>query len=492
MENTRSNSEEPTENWLRRNRVAAAVFVIALLVTGLITFALLKPPLPQPAGTAAGPGIVNVETARVTSRTAVIALTENATVIANPEVLTVSRQTGWVQQVLARKGQRVSEGQTLAVVRVADGSIEEAEARYESSRQALATARADLRGVQGTTAGRQAALKTAQTRLAQARTDLFNSRDALKRAQIDVSDAAQALQSQRAIVQRNESLYRQGAVSMQEVQQAQLAQDEATALLDQSKASLSTAQAQTQSASTRVKTETQALNNERVQLSAATTAANAARANVARQQAAFASAQNQLRIARQGYKSVNVTSPVNGTITSVDVKRGAFTTPTTEIVRISPVGASMVQFDVSDDGADKLKVGMPATVTMPQKRVEYKGLITEIPPTTDGGTRRNRVLLTVRDPQSTLKPGVAVKAQVPLGRVKGLSVPTAAIRSSTDGPVVWTVENGKTLRRPVTVAGAAGNNSIITSGLTSGDVVIVYSDGPLANGTRVQAVALSP
>jgi len=51
--------------------------------------------------------------------------------------------------------------------------------------------------------------------------------------------------------------------------------------------------------------------------------------------------------------------------------------------------------------------------------------------------------------------------------------------------VAWVVKDGKVERRAVTVANSSGNETILTAGLTQGEIVVINPPATLTDGTAV-------
>jgi len=66
-----------------------------------------------------------------------------------------------------------------------------------------------------------------------------------------------------------------------------------------------------------------------------------------------------------------------------------------------------------------------------------------------------------------------------------LQAPTGALFRSNDGWAVFTVRDGRAVRREVAVGRQSGLTSQITSGLSEGDTVIVHPASGIEDGVRV-------
>jgi membrane fusion protein (multidrug efflux system) len=69
-----------------------------------------------------------------------------------------------------------------------------------------------------------------------------------------------------------------------------------------------------------------------------------------------------------------------------------------------------------------------------------------------------------------------------------LVVPQESLLRVEDGYVVYVIVDDLAVAKPVTVGASQQNQTVITSGLESGDVVVVVGQQQLAAGDRVRIV----
>ena len=93
------------------------------------------------------------------------------------------------------------------------------------------------------------------------------------------------------------------------------------------------------------------------------------------------------------------------------------------------------------------------------------------------------------NPDLSVLPGQFIKAQVQAGVQRAWLVPQAAIFTSDQGKIVWTVQGGKAAPTPVEVGGWVGSDWVVTKGLKDGDQVITDNLIKLRPGAPVQAAA---
>jgi len=115
------------------------------------------------------------------------------------------------------------------------------------------------------------------------------------------------------------------------------------------------------------------------------------------------------------------------------------------------------------------------------------GRITFVDNSVDQTTGTIKIKGTFPNEDRHLWPGQAVNVVVRLTTHAGaLVVPTVAVQTGPDGSYVYLVKADKTVElRPVTLARASGNETIIKDGLAAGDVVVTDGHLRLVPGSRV-------
>ena len=115
------------------------------------------------------------------------------------------------------------------------------------------------------------------------------------------------------------------------------------------------------------------------------------------------------------------------------------------------------------------------------------GRITFVDNAVDQTTGTIRIKGTFPNEARTLWPGQAVNVVVRLSTdPAAIVVPTLAVQTGPDGTYVYVVKTDQTVElRPVTIARAAGAETIIKQGLAAGDIVVTDGHLRLVPGSRV-------
>jgi hypothetical protein len=149
-----------------------------------------------------------------------------------------------------------------------------------------------------------------------------------------------------------------------------------------------------------------------------------------------------------------------------------------------------VSLTESDIG--KVKVGQAATVTVNAAQGEqFAAHVTSIGVLAASGSSGTSsavsypVSLTLDQTGSTLKAGMSASADIITAQDSGVSVPNQALQGSS----VTVVRNGKRIRQDVQTGTAGDSSTIITSGLSAGDQVLVTSTSANAGAAAAGGAA---
>lgn len=197
-----------------------------------------------------------------------------------------------------------------------------------------------------------------------------------------------------------------------------------------------------------------------------------------------------------------IRAPVSGRIGSIPYKAGtivrtADNTATSVLATINQVDPIFVQFAIPQVILPELRAAMAKgdvqvhAVMDDNKR--QPGVIAFIENTVDPNTGTVGAKARIGNANEGLWPGQFVKAEVVLGvEPEALSVPAAAVQLGAQGPYVFAIKDGKTAEvRPVTIKRTQGGESVIGSGLKTGDSVVIDGQLRLVNGAPV-AVKQAP
>lgn len=187
------------------------------------------------------------------------------------------------------------------------------------------------------------------------------------------------------------------------------------------------------------------------------------------------------------YKEQAVISSLTGTISSVNVYVGQTITTSTAIANVGGVGKLEIVAYLPERYLSTVKEGMKASFTTaawPEESIS--ATVKSISNTINASNRTFTATLSF-DQDSRIKEGMYVTLSLVTDTEEGVfMVPSTALSTYLGDRVVYVVNGTNAERRTVTVGKSANAESVITSGLNAGDMVIVK--GSVTNGSTINIV----
>jgi RND family efflux transporter MFP subunit len=187
-----------------------------------------------------------------------------------------------------------------------------------------------------------------------------------------------------------------------------------------------------------------------------------------------------------------IRAPFSGRISVANVKVGNFVRPadTTPLAVINQMAPVYVTFAIPQrvlvDLRDSKATGDSRVMaTIPGHQRSEHGKVAMVENTVDATTGMVTVRGIMNNENETLWPGTLVNTRLIIRTEDGVTVPTAAVQRSQSGNYVFVMRDGKAHVQPVTVARTFQGNSVIASGLSGGEDVIVDGQLLLSEGTPV-------
>jgi len=187
-----------------------------------------------------------------------------------------------------------------------------------------------------------------------------------------------------------------------------------------------------------------------------------------------------------------IRAPISGRISMANVKVGNFVrqadlTPMATINQMAPV---YVTFTVPQKVLPEIRQALAAeTATIeaviPGEQKHASGQVTMIENTVDPATGMATIRATMPNEQEVLWPGTLVTTEMTLRIEEAVVVPSNAVQVSQTGSFVFVINNSVAKVQPVNVERTVGELSVISSGLSGGEIVVTDGQLLLSNGTRV-------
>ena len=213
----------------------------------------------------------------------------------------------------------------------------------------------------------------------------------------------------------------------------------------------------------------------------------AAQSAVDAQQALYRGQSNQANYA-------TLTADVDGVVTLVEAEVGQVVAAGTPVVQVAKAGEKEIVIGLPEDKVDALRKLSDVQVRLwadPTRSVA--GKIREISPVADPATRTYTAKVTIPDSLADAKLGMTAVVQfASRTATPQIKVPLTALYHEKATTSVWVVERGVVRLVPVTVAGAAGNDLVLGSGVKAGQTVVTAGVNLLKPGQKVTILGALP
>jgi RND family efflux transporter MFP subunit len=208
-------------------------------------------------------------------------------------------------------------------------------------------------------------------------------------------------------------------------------------------------------------------------------AVDASQATADAQAAAVEGDRAALEAARVALSYAKVIAPTSGRVGAITVYPGsAVQANQTTLVTITQLDPIDVSFSLPQRYLSNmlkvLKDGATAvTATLPEGGGSLSGRLQFVDNAIDASTGTVRVKARFGNPDSRLWPGAFVNVSMNAGMLKdAIVIPLTTVIQSARGPIVYVVENGKAVMRPVKVLESRGEDAAVT-GVRVGDRVVL-------------------
>jgi len=361
--------------------------------------------------------VVTVDVAPVL--TTPISLKINADALLYPlqQAAIVPKISGPVKKFYVDRGSRVRAGQLLAELENRDlaGAAAESNAAVE---QAEANYQTVARGT---------------------------SQEELQKAELDVRTTKDAMDAQQKLLANRQALYKEGAISQKDVNDAQVASTQARSQYEQAVKHLETLQSVSREQS--------------IKAAAAQRDAAKGRADAAHAQLSYS----------------QILSPIDGVVTDRPIYAGEMAASGGPIITVMDVSQVIARAHVSQEDVKELKVGDAANILPTDGGAKVPGKVTVISPALDPTSTTVEVWVQSANPGQRLKPGTSVRVEMIARTVpSAFVIPEAAVLTSPSGntSVIVVGSENKPEKKSVSLGIRDAGNVQVTEGLQSGERVV--------------------
>ncbi len=212
--------------------------------------------------------------------------------------------------------------------------------------------------------------------------------------------------------------------------------------------------------------------------------------------AAFASYQNALAQAAQGYNAVgytNLTAGADGVVSAVQAEEGQVVAAGQTVLTLVQTGELEIEINVPENRLADVPVGREVTVSFWALGGSTRGVVREVAPMADSAARTYRVRVSVPEPPAGMELGmtasVALAQTADNANADAALLPLAAIYQTGDTPEVWLVRDDDTVQLQAVTVEAFDANRVVVHGLQPTDRVVTAGVHKLREGQSVRTEA---
>lgn len=420
---------------------------------------------------------------------------------------------GIVTQLYVDEGAVVHAGQLLARVQknVAIQQVEQASQAVATARAVLAQASArpmpsEIRSAKARVNQAQAVIRQQASLVERARLSRRQAQDNIRQSETQVA-RAQAAQTQaesrlalaRKSLDREIALVRQGAAPQASADEAQTSYDLAVQDVASARQAVSSAKLFVEAAGDAyqasgrdLEAAQSLLTSARAQLDAAQSDAHTLSSRPRSEDVAVAAqrvqeAEAALATASTQARNTDVTAPFDGTVTAILARAGS-SPLATGVVRLVQTGRLEIKLDLDETNLRDVRVGQRALIATPSG--QYKdvgGHVDRLGSQIDAQRGTLEVFVVTDQPARWLHPGQTLNVNVVTAeKVERLLVPSAAVQRQGDQTLLYVLQDGHAVARPVLLGLLVGDKITVIEGLKRDDQVIQNSY-QIADSMRVKA-----
>ena len=199
----------------------------------------------------------------------------------------------------------------------------------------------------------------------------------------------------------------------------------------------------------------------------------------------------QLKMREDDLKKLTVSAPFSGILTLQNVKEGDYVMANTLVARVVDTSSYMVTVEVDELDVPRIRNGQRATVAFdawPEKRLS--AVVSRIVPQTDRVTKTSKIYLTLDHPAVDIQAGMTATANIIYNiRPNALLVRKSSLFEENSQSYVWKIEKGKLIKQPIRIGASDMTFVEVLQGLKKGDRIALVPEKSLREGMDVNIIS---
>jgi RND family efflux transporter, MFP subunit len=207
-------------------------------------------------------------------------------------------------------------------------------------------------------------------------------------------------------------------------------------------------------------------------------------------QTAYTIAKENYTSASDGMSNYVVTSPIDGYITSVNVVVGGIASQSAPAATIANIDKLEIDTSISENIINKIKVGDKVDVLVSSVSDKpFSGTVTALSPAPAVGSLTYPMKVTLDNATAEVKPGMFAEVIITSDKSEGvIALPSNSVLVKSGKTEVATIENGKAVFKEVVIGVDNGKLAEIKSGIKAGDTVVIEGQYYLEKNTKFNII----
>lgn len=197
-----------------------------------------------------------------------------------------------------------------------------------------------------------------------------------------------------------------------------------------------------------------------------------------------------LKIKEEDLKKLEVKAPFSGVLTLQNVKTGDYVTANTLVARVVDTTGYVVNVEIDELDVPRIRPGQKATIAfdaLPERR--FDAVVSRVVPQTDTLTKTSRVYLRFSPAVNGIQAGMTATANIIYNvKPRALLVRKSSVFDENHVSYVWKVENDRLRKQPLKTGAGDLVFVEVLSGLKEGDLVLPVPEERFHDGMAVRVV----
>lgn len=198
----------------------------------------------------------------------------------------------------------------------------------------------------------------------------------------------------------------------------------------------------------------------------------------------------QLKMRGDDLKKLTVIAPFSGIMTLQNVKEGDYVTTNTLVARVVDTSRYMVSVEVDELDVPHIRKGQTAVVAFdayPEKR--FSAVVSRIVPQTDRVTKTSKIYLTLEHSAGNIQSGMTATANIIYNiRPNALLVRKSSVFDENRQSYVWAIKQGRLKKQPIQQGASDMTFVEVLQGLKKGDKIALSTEKNLREGMDVRVI----